>query len=275
MGRQRMINDSFRDDPDLTDYTVETRFALMMFLTCPESNIIGVYRVNWKSWGAGIGWTREQTINVARLLADLNGVGIHEDTGWVWVKEWWKHNSIRGAFTGNVAKKALQELSQVPDFWKTQVLEWVKTNDVEGACKGLISPLVGAGGNPNPISIPNSTPTPTLEESAPQRAGVVDNIEIDELVDAAEWQAKQAGTKIGNWLNWRTAVRARFERGELKPEDSQAWKEWQRHQASMAQQAQKEKEPPRALDPHRLEKLRMAAQVAGVNYRQSPPPAAS
>ncbi|HEY3328119.1 MAG TPA: hypothetical protein VGK14_13275 [Novimethylophilus sp.] len=149
-----MINDSFWDDPDLSDYTVETRTALLLFLTCRDSNIIGVYRVNWRSIGAGIGWTKEQATNAARLVEELGGIVIDEETGWVWVKEWWKHNSLRGAFTGNVAKKALQELSIVPDTWKPEVLEWITSNDPEGACKGLISPLAGAGGNPNQITKP-------------------------------------------------------------------------------------------------------------------------
>lgn len=105
-GRPRMVSDGFWDDPDLADITHEERCTLLLFLTCKQSNVIGVYRIIWRQVGAGAGWTQDQVLNAARNLKAKGCLDIDESTGWIWVKEWWKHNSLRGAFTGNVAKKA-------------------------------------------------------------------------------------------------------------------------------------------------------------------------
>lgn len=260
MSRSRMINDSFYDDPDLAEYTVETRFALLMFLTCPASNIIGVYRVNWRSLGAGVGWTKEQSLNAAKLIQELGGIEIEENGDWVWVKEWWKHNSLKGALTGKVSKRAAQELAMVPDFWKQRVIEWINSNDTEGACKPLISPLQGSGGNHTTNPIPISIPTPTDTDTDTHRHSQA--VDIDELVDAAEHQAKLTGTKVKNWVGWRAKVRARLECGR-KPEDLQALEVWRQHKASRrVQSTSGSRTPP---DPNRRQKLQAAVKEAGIN----------
>lgn len=159
MGRSRMVDDGFWGDPDLADLTIDERCTLLLFLTCPQSNVIGVYRLIWRQVGAGSGWTHDQILNASKNLKSKGCIDLEESSGWVWVKEWWKHNSIKGAFTGNVAKKARQELLQVPDPWKNGILSWIENNDFEGACKPLVSSLRGAGGNSttNSISIPTTT----------------------------------------------------------------------------------------------------------------------
>lgn len=161
MGRSRMVDDGFWGDPDLADLTIDERCTLLLFLTCPQSNVIGVYRLIWRQVGAGSGWTHDQILNASKNLKSKGCIDLEESSGWVWVKEWWKHNSIKGAFTGNVAKKARQELLQVPDSWKSGILDWIENNDFEGACEPLISSLRGAGGNSTTsyISIPTTTTT--------------------------------------------------------------------------------------------------------------------
>lgn len=218
MGRQRMVSDGFWDDPDLADLTHEQRCTLLLFLTCKQSNVIGVYRIIWRQVGAGAGWTQDQTINAARSLQSNGCIEIDESTGWVWVKEWWKHNSLRGAFTGNVAKKALQELSQVPEFWKQAVLGWIADNDNEGACKSLISPLQGAGGNhtTSPSSNPNTT-TPQLV------------VEIDDFIEAAVWATPAITSESG----FRRTVRDRIQSEGPNSEDRRsldAWRAWRARQ---------------------------------------------
>lgn len=224
MARNRMVSDGFWKDADLASLTTEQRTALLLFLTAEESNIIGIYRVIWRAVGAGMGWTHDQILNAARDLQAKDCIAIHEETGWVWVKEWWKHNSLRGAFTGNVAIKAAKELKQVPEFWQQAVITWLTENDQEGACKPLISPLQGSGGNPNPTtsSIPNSTTTPNGGE-----------VDIDELVEAAVWAALQVG-EIKNEAGFRVKVRARI-LAAPNPEDMKSLCAWREAQA--AQQA--------------------------------------
>lgn len=141
MGRKRMLDDSFWVDPDLDQYTSEDRLGLILLLTSQQSGIIGVYRVNWRSIGAGIGWTKEQVLNVCAHVHELGGIQFCAQTGWIWVKDWWKHNSLPGAFVGNVKKSAMQELDAVPEIWRNDVIAWLQKNDKEGALKGLLSPL--------------------------------------------------------------------------------------------------------------------------------------
>jgi len=217
MARQRMVSDDFWVDPDLVDLTTEQRTCLLLFLTCKESNVIGIYRVIWRVVGSGMGWTHDQILNAARDLKRKNCVDIHEDSGWVWVKEWWKHNSLRGAFTGNVAKKAAQELTQVPDFWRVDVRNWLTENDSEGACKPLLSPLQGAAGNPNPTT--SITPIPTTTN----HLVVVEDLE--DLIEAGIW-AEGLTSSIRNEAGLRRKIRTRLMAEGPNAEDLHALRAW-------------------------------------------------
>lgn len=230
MARQRMVSDGFWKDADLASLTTEQRTALLLFLTASESNIIGVYRVIWRAVGAGMGWTHDQVLNAAKDLQAKDCVAIDEATGWVWVKEWWKHNSLRGAFTGNVAKPARIELSQVPEFWKKDVLLWIAKNDHEGACKPLLRDLQGAGGNHNPS--PSSISTTTGGEG----------VDIDDLVEAAVWAARQAGD-IKNEAGFRVKVHARI-LADPNSEDIKSLHAWREAQAAQRAAAAAASLPP-------------------------------
>lgn len=233
MARQRMVSDDFWVDPDLADLTTEQRTCLLLFLTCKESNVTGIYRVIWRAVGSGMGWTHDQILNAARDLKRKNCVDIHEDSGWVWVKEWWKHNSLRGAFTGNVAKKAAQELTQVPDFWRVDVCSWLTANDPEEACKPLLRALQGAAGNPSTSITPIPTTTPTTTE---QQLVVAD---VDELIEAAAWSASRTGP-LRNEAGFRRAVRERLRQQGPNPEDILAQRAYRSHQDAERERLERE-----------------------------------
>lgn len=226
MSRQRVIDESFWDDPDLVEYTGEIRFFLVLLLTNRFSNIIGIYRVNWRSLGAPLGWTYEQTINTAALLEGLGGCRIDVGTGWIWVTEWWKHNSFRGALTGNVAKKARLELEAIPSFWTDEVIEWLKKYDLDGSCealirdlqgsyKGLGKPMQGSGAttNPNPTSINTTNPTvvfPTfLNESQRQAIAEKHGNHPDLQTALDEMWAFNKVTRIESPIRWVASVLAK------------------------------------------------------------------
>jgi len=225
------VSDGFWDDPDLADLTHEERCTLLLLLTSKQSNVIGVYRIIWRQVGAGAGWTQDQVLNAARNLKAKGCLDIDESTGWVWVKEWWKHNSLRGAFTGNVAKKAAQELNQVPEFWKQAILDWIAGNDNEGACKGLISPLQGAGGNHT--TNPSSTPSSNTTTSTPQP--VVEVVEIDDLVEAAVWATPAITSEAG----FRRTVRERIRSEGANPEDKRSLDAWRCNQKRVKEEKEK------------------------------------
>jgi Arc/MetJ-type ribon-helix-helix transcriptional regulator len=220
-----MVSDRFWRDADLASLTTEQRTALLLFLTAEESNIIGVYRVIWRAVGAGMGWTHDQVLNAARDLQAKDCVAIDEVTGWIWVKEWWKHNSLRGAFTGNVAKPARIELSQVPEFWKKAILLWITENDKEGACKPLLRDSQGSGGNPTT----NRNLNPTTTELGGELVA-----DIDDLVEAALWASGSQVIKPGHY---RAGIRKRLETSLPTLDDLatlSAWREAQSAQRTVA-----------------------------------------
>lgn len=258
MARQRMVSDDFWGDPDLVDLTTEQRTCLLLFLTCKESNVIGIYRVIWRAVGSGMGWTHDQILNAARDLKRKNCVDIHEDSGWVWVKEWWKHNSLRGAFTGNVAKKAAQELTQVPDFWRVDVRDWLDEKDSEGACKPLLSTLQEAAGNPNPTT--STTPIPTTTN----HQVVVDDLE--DLIEAGIW-AEGLTSSIRNEAGLRRKIRTRLMAEGPNAEDIHALRAWR---AQRDRAANERAEHERELASTATRQQQHAAQAAEVSaYIQS------
>lgn len=230
MGRSRMVDDGFWDDPELSEITLEQRTALLLFLTCPQSNVIGVYRVIWRQVGAGAGWTQDQLLQVARDLQKKGVVAIEEASGWLWVKVWWKHNSIRAAFVGNVQKKAKDELHKVPDYWTDQVMTWLIDNGYEAPPQPLPSPSQGAGGNLTPTSTPISN----------HHHRVVVG-EIDEFVEAAAWEA---GSSVRSPSGFRSRVRSRIETEGASADDMatlarwRAWREQQQREVSAAEREQ-------------------------------------
>lgn len=257
MARQRMVSDDFWVDPDLADLTTEQRTCLLLFLTCKESNVIGIYRVIWRAVGSGMGWTHDQILNAARDLKRKNCVDINEDSGWVWVKEWWKHNSLRGAFTGNVAKKAAQELTQVPDFWGADVRVWLSANDSEGACKPLLSALQGTAGNPTTSIIPIPTPTTTLTTSD-QQVVVAD---LEELIEAAAWSASRVGP-LRNEAGFRRRVRERLRQQGPNPEDILAQRAYRSHQDSERDRLAREGTATAAREQHEQQWAAQAEQAS-------------
>lgn len=227
MGRSRMVNDAFWKDPDLTDLTAEQRLALLLFLTCEESCVIGVYRVMWRAVGAGAGWTEPQILNVSRDLQAKDFIELDEPSGWVWVKEWWKHNSLKGAFTGNVTKKALDDLRQVPVNWRRSVINWLHENDPDGALKGLTSPLEGAceslpssssGADSNPTLIPTSIATTTN----PVGTGIE---EIEDLIEAAVWHQRKT-RPMTNEARFREVVKERIAKSGANSSDLRSLENW-------------------------------------------------
>jgi hypothetical protein len=124
-----MISDDFWTDPELVNLTAEDRLCMLLLLTNRDTNIVGIYRTVWRVIGAGIGWTEAQMLLAARDLATKGHVEIEEASGWVWVKDWWKHNYLRGAFVGNVRDKALKELANIPESWKLPVYDWLARID--------------------------------------------------------------------------------------------------------------------------------------------------
>ncbi|MDD5298222.1 MAG: hypothetical protein PHU46_15055 [Rhodocyclaceae bacterium] len=159
-GRQRVVRDGFWRDPDLAEITQEEKSSLLYLLTSPSSNIGGVYRLVWRVAGAEMGWTAEQFLSVLARLRDLNKVDFEENTGFVWVKIWWNHNSTAGAFSPKLRKIAIEEVAAMPEAWRGPYLQLLEENGIDRASIGYPYPSDGEppNSNSNHIHTPTSDP---------------------------------------------------------------------------------------------------------------------
>lgn len=138
--RQRTISDSFWRDPEISDLSQEDKATLLYLLTSPSSNIIGVYQVVWRIAAAEMGWTAEQLVAVLRRLQS-KGLVDFTDTGWVWVKLWWKHNSAAGAFSPKLRAIAKKQWAAMPDNWQVEFLKSVELAGVDRVSIGYQYPI--------------------------------------------------------------------------------------------------------------------------------------
>lgn len=274
MGRQRMISDRFWTDPKHSHYTTENLFTNVLFLTNSYSNIIGVYQVQWRSLGAGIGWTETQMLSAACDLEAKGGLTIDQATGWVWVANWWDHNSLSGAFKGKVGPKARAELSQVPEQWRTAIHRWLANCDTERVLQLSGSPL-DAPSNTHPsssqASLTNHTHnliSTTTSIAGPSIGGGGIEPDLEALVDAAIWAASKTGG-IHNEAGYRSAIKARIQQTGPSAEDLLTLTAWRAELAklqvqSMARQHQaRQAEEDRSAQLRELERLNAAFNLLG------------
>ncbi len=216
MSRFRSISDNFWEDPAHASLTTEEKFTLAFLLTNSKTSTTGLYRVVWRVLGAGLGWTQEQMVAAIANLDKKQEVVFDEKSGWLWILCWWRHNSLRGAFTGNLKKNAIKEISQVPDSLKENVWQWLSDNDEDGALEGLRSPSGGAPdalpSNPTPIPIPTPTPTPPAGVGGDGRGWGVDEL-LEATIEARSKTADPVKQKSG-WEKW---ARSKAAAGDFSP----------------------------------------------------------
>lgn len=117
MSRQRVIKDDFWRSNVTAGLSIEDRYALLYLLTCPSTNVVGVYQIVPAISAAEMGWDSEQLLTVIRRLAQMGLVELDVPTSSIWVRTWWQHNAANGAFTGKVRGKALAEIRTMPRQW--------------------------------------------------------------------------------------------------------------------------------------------------------------
>jgi hypothetical protein len=103
----------------ICDLSQEDKATLLYLLTSPSSNIIGVYQVVPRIAAAEMGWTADQFMVVLGRLQTKNLINFM-DTGWVWIKIWWKHNSAPGAFSPKLKENAKKQLAAMPSDWQEE-----------------------------------------------------------------------------------------------------------------------------------------------------------
>lgn len=123
MGRQRTINDAeFWRSPRIADRTQEDKASLLYLLTSPYSNIIGIYSIVPRIAAAEMGWTAEQLIATLKRLESIPLVRYDDSSGYVWVTNWWDHNSAKMAVATTLRAKTYAQIDEIPPQWRTEFL---------------------------------------------------------------------------------------------------------------------------------------------------------
>jgi hypothetical protein len=123
MGRQRTINDAaFWRSPRIADRTQEDKATLLYLLTSPYSNIIGVYAIVPRIAAAEMGWTAEQLLAILKRLGSAELVRFEDSSGFVWVQNWWDHNSAKMAVATTLRAKTYSQIDEIPPEWRTEFL---------------------------------------------------------------------------------------------------------------------------------------------------------
>ena len=123
MGRQRTINDAeFWRSPRVADRTQEDKATLLYLLTSPYSNIIGVYQIVPRIAAAEMGWTADQLLSILDRMSTSGLTSFDSASGFVWVKNWWDHNSAKMAVATTLRSKTLMQIDAVPASWRDEFL---------------------------------------------------------------------------------------------------------------------------------------------------------
>lgn len=125
MGRQRTINDAaFWRSTKMAGRTQEDRAVLAYLLTCPFSNIIGVYEFVPRIAASEMGWDSDsQLMPVLRRLTECQFVKLDEDLSYLWVRIWWEHNSPTMAVGGTLRQRTLDQIAAIPPQWRDEFID--------------------------------------------------------------------------------------------------------------------------------------------------------
>jgi hypothetical protein len=106
----------------VADRSQEDKATLLYLLTSPYSNIIGVYQIVPRIAAAEMGWTADQLLTILKRLNDSNIALFDVESGFVWVKNWWDHNSAKMAVATTLRSKTLSQIDAVPASWRDEFL---------------------------------------------------------------------------------------------------------------------------------------------------------
>lgn len=236
--RQRTVSDFFWRDPEICDLSQEDKATLLYLLTSSSSNLIGVYQVVPRIAAAEMGWTADQLVAVLERL-QLKGLINFTNSGWVWIKIWWKHNSAPGSFSPTLKKHAKKQIDEMPLGWRDDFLQLLELAGIDRVSIGY----------PYPIDTPPLNTNTNINTTTNQV--VVD--QIDDLVEAAVWAACKGGKVLKNESGFRHKVRARFLSGDPSLEDLRSLSAWQesnkREAAQDCARVEERKISSQSLDP--------------------------
>ena len=92
MAKNRIVNTKFWDDSYVVSLTQFEKLVFLYLLTCPLTNISGVYELPIKRAAFDIGVTEAEVLQAIRKLHG-DGKVLYQD-GWIAIVNWIKHQSL-------------------------------------------------------------------------------------------------------------------------------------------------------------------------------------
>ena len=217
--RQRTISDDFWRDSQIWGLSQEDTATLLYLLTSPSSNIIGCYRVVWRIAAAEMGWTADQMLVVIKRLQE-KGLIEYTDSGWVWVKIWWKHNSVAVALSpkSKLISHARKQFADIPRDWLAAFGKSLEAMGINTQEIGYPSPIKTAPDAPS--NAPSDAPS-HASSNAPSDAPSV-NVQTHQQMgsDAPSHAAPDApedGAEGNRYLVSGNTTTTSSSSGETKP----------------------------------------------------------
>ena len=174
--RQRTISDDFWRDSQIWGLSQEDTATLLYLLTSPSSNIIGCYRLVWRIAAAEMGWTADQMLVVIKRLQEKELIE-YTDSGWVWVKIWWRHNSAAVAISpkSKLISHARKQFADIPRDWLAAFGKSLEAMGINTQEIGYPSPIKIAPDAPShaPSDAPSHAPShaPSVNAQTHQQMG--------------------------------------------------------------------------------------------------------
>jgi len=190
--RQRTISDDFWRDSQIWGLSQEDTATLLYLLTSPSSNIIGCYRLVWRIAAAEMGWTADQMLVVIKRLQE-KGLIEYTDSGWVWVKIWWKHNSVAVALSpkSKLISHARKQFADIPRDWLAAFGKSLEAMGINTQEIGYPSPIKTAPDVPShvpshaPSDAPSDAPSVNVQTHQPMGSDVPSHAPSDAPWDGA------------------------------------------------------------------------------------------
>lgn len=108
----------WEDESFIDTHSVEDRFLLIYFLTCPGRHLSGIIKINYRSITSHTGWDKQQILIVLERLVNLGSIVIIDN--YLWIKQYYDHNQSPAE---SHFKKISSRLSEIPAELLT---DWVK-----------------------------------------------------------------------------------------------------------------------------------------------------
>ena len=95
MGKNRMVDTKFWEDNYISDLTSNQKYLFLYFLTCPSSNIAGIYEITIKKISFETGLPKGEIEDILKQFSDDKKIYYFD--GWVYLKNFEKYQVERGS----------------------------------------------------------------------------------------------------------------------------------------------------------------------------------